>query len=564
MENLLSDLRLAVGMLVKTPVGTIAAVRPAGHRGYVGNAEEWVSSRTGGFKAMRLPWISIPSFAEPGQAHAFASRETQVVSLYTALVRAGNAVRQGRVGVRHQHVVHGYFGVGKSALLLQVLGMLRGELLAGAVPGQRLELPPGLPEPDDPQRWLILRLSGKQVGDIGALSDAIRSAVLDEEEAHAGRAPLSSFLDEVIDQTERQIPGALELPIVHRVLRKRETALYKAIRSELTMLAATLEITRSWYGATVHAKEVHESQSESRQDLDAHLKAVLKGHGLDVGTVAARAGLEVAAGIVRRYGESRTRSSQIERRWTVSSEIVVDALNRFFTATDRAGLPTILVLDDFDELTSTVGPSHFERSRVLAAMLGAFSRLKPTCLVLALREEYMHEDIRRQYARTPVPPLTRIGAELAIEAWGELQQPALETAAVDHLKALGRRLLEGLPADEAVAIPFHFLQLVIRLARTEAPIDEFLDRYLREQFYFGGDALKRIANNLSHEDAVACAAGRPIEGEKYSLSSSERATLGQAGLVRPAMAGDPGDPRITVDPVAAYFRMAKRTEEEQK
>src|SRR5690348_13716249 len=98
---------------------------------------------------IKFPWIVIPKFAEPGQPHAFANREQQLAQLYKMVVSAGNAVRRPRRGgaVRLRAVVTGYMGVGKSALILQALGMIRSE--DGVVDGQTVPLPVGLPEPED-------------------------------------------------------------------------------------------------------------------------------------------------------------------------------------------------------------------------------------------------------------------------------------------------------------------------------------------------------------------------------------------------------------------------------
>src|SRR5580692_4941154 len=120
-------------------------------------------------------WLDIPQIAEPGQAHAFADREAELSQLYLGLVSAGNAVRGGETGVRRRFVVLGPKGVGKSALVLQTLGMLRDEL--GVKDGQRLALPPDLPEPLDRQRWIILRLSGKRVA-VENIPEAIERAII--------------------------------------------------------------------------------------------------------------------------------------------------------------------------------------------------------------------------------------------------------------------------------------------------------------------------------------------------------------------------------------------------
>jgi len=56
--------------------------------------------------------------AEPGQ----------IAQLYKMIVAAGNAVREGESAVHRKTVVSGYLG--ESALILQVLGMLRVALRA--------------------------------------------------------------------------------------------------------------------------------------------------------------------------------------------------------------------------------------------------------------------------------------------------------------------------------------------------------------------------------------------------------------------------------------------------
>src|SRR5580700_7747818 len=132
-------------------------------------------------------WINIPSFAEPGQPHAFADREQELAQLYLGLVSAGNAVRESETGVRYRVVVGGPKGVGKSALVQQALGMLRDEV--GVTPGQRLALPPDLPEPVDRQRWIILRLSGKTVA-AENIPDALQRSIiplLDDASEEIGR-----------------------------------------------------------------------------------------------------------------------------------------------------------------------------------------------------------------------------------------------------------------------------------------------------------------------------------------------------------------------------------------
>src|SRR4029079_18220392 len=97
----------------------------------------------------------------------------------------------------------------------------------------------------------------------------------------------------------------------------------------------------------------------------------------------------------------------LEQEVTVNADLATDALNGLFAATTAAGIPTVLFLDDFDELASGAGPSHAQRAKVLMEVLGVFNQLAPTCLILAIRQEYAHEDLFRQFRRVYVPPMTR-------------------------------------------------------------------------------------------------------------------------------------------------------------
>lgn len=98
-----------------------------------------------------FPWIAISLFPQQAPPYAFADREDQVARLYKSVVSVGNAVRQGQpTNARFRAAVSGYKGVGKSAIIFQVLGMLRAP--DTVIEGQKLTIPPGLPEPEARER----------------------------------------------------------------------------------------------------------------------------------------------------------------------------------------------------------------------------------------------------------------------------------------------------------------------------------------------------------------------------------------------------------------------------
>lgn len=501
--------------------------------------------------AIKFPWIVIPKFAEPGQPHAFANREQQLAQLYKMVVSAGNAVRRPRRegAVRLRAVVTGYMGVGKSALILQALGMIRSE--DGVVEGQTVPLPVGLPEPEDRQLWLILRASGKHVSSFDAIADALQQSML-------------AVLDDVAEEARREIPGVLELPFFHRLFKRREVRLYAEVRSALEKLTKTIEYVRFWQGSLETRSLEQSVKADSSQEAEIQLEGQLKREGREPRTTEARAAVKAAAGIIRQTSMASTTS--VERKLTINAQWVVDALNEFFAATDRAGIPTILVLDDFDEFASSIGPSHHERSQVLSSVLGTFNKLAPTCLLIGLREEYMHEDIQRQYEVISVPPLTRGCAAAALDAWALRQSPPLEADVMEALRHLGDRFLRAFDYQSPVVIPYRFLQLVTWNVNSAGGFDDETERlvlrYLQSQF--PGEvvrSIQRIAKIMPGDDVLPCAEAVPLDPEPYALTPREHKALTKYGLLRPAMAGDPSDKNIVLDPLFAYLRMAITTDD---
>ncbi|HSO00654.1 MAG TPA: hypothetical protein VLS89_20320, partial [Candidatus Nanopelagicales bacterium] len=224
------------------------------------------------------------------------------------------------------------------------------------------------------------------------------------------------------------------------------------------------------------------------------------------------------------------------------------------------------VLDDFDEFASSIGPSHHDRSQVLSSVLGIFNKLAPTCLLIGLREEYMHEDVHRQYEVVPVPPLTRACAADALDAWARRQVPPLTDDDMEALRDVGDRFLRRFEPDAPVVIPFRFLQLVTwivnRAGGARDTTGRLVLRYLQSQF--SGEvvrAVHRIANVMPHEDVLLCAEAVPLEPEPYTMTPRETTTLMKAGLLRPAIAGDPNDRLIVLDPLFAYLHMAITTDD---
>ena len=526
-----------------------------------------------------LPWLDIPDAAQPGQRHAFADRELQLQGLYRALVEAGNAVRDGQIGVRHRHVVHGYKGVGKSALILQTLGLLRGELVIQG-PGQHTDVDQAsLGKPRDVQRWLVFHLSGKHVSSIEALS---------EEIASGGRAALEEVTDKPADpaaldiarrihqSANRQLEHAVELPFFHKHLHKEQSKLYDQVKEALGALVHTLNYVAAWRGS-IRTDRLNQRHSElSEVQRVAQIRAELAARfGVSGGDSAARVGLDAAARLIHKHWAtlSSEMSSELERKWRVDARLVSEALNEFFQATDNAQLPTLLVLDDFDEFSSDIGTSHDQRAGVLRTILGPFQKLAPTCMVIGLRSEYLHEDIRRVFDETPVPAMSRAQFARVVEAWTEVQKPALASEHVSSLNALVRHLLAGfdhLPDSydfdhqyTPIAVPFTLLRIVRHLASigasTGTPPAKLLRRYVRDKLQLQAQrALGKLIARMPESDILDCAAALPLDPTPYDLRPIERRALERSGLWRPAIAADVEDDSIVIDPLAAYIKVAER------
>jgi hypothetical protein len=71
-------------------------------------------------------------------------------------------------------------------------------------------------------------------------------------------------------------------------------------------------------------------------------------------------------------------------------------------------------------------------------------------------------------------------------------------------------------------------------------------------------AIQRLAGAMPDEDIGLCAEAVPLDPEPCAITTRERRALVSAGLLRPAMAGDPEDTRVVIDPLIAYLSAASR------
>ena len=88
---------------------------------------------------------------------------------------------------------------------------------------------------------------------------------------------------------------------------------------------------------------------------------------------------------------------------------------------------------------------------------------------------------------------------------------------------------------------------------------QIIERYFELTLYTeAAEAAKRIASSMSETLIMQCARNSPIDPAALVINESERQALAQAGLLRPAMAGDPKDLRIVLDPLISYLAKASQ------
>ena len=238
------------------------------------------------------------------------------------------------------------------------------------------------------------------------------------------------------------VPEALQLAPLHRLLRTRDAQLYAQVRAELRELATAIEQA---------ARNSANAPAGANQAADERLAS--------------------------------------ERHQRDEAHNLVEVLNRFFRTASLAGLPTLLVLDDFDDIASATEVSAAARARILAAVLSEFSQLAPTCLVLSLRSEFMIDTILRQYRRLYLAPLSRSDARTMLGIWAQTQRPALDAETTLRLQELGDRFLTAFDPDEPAVVPFRFLQLVAWIANNlliyhlqDADPEKMLWRYFNSKY----------------------------------------------------------------------------------
>jgi hypothetical protein len=325
----------------------------------------------------------------------------------------------------------------------------------------------------------------------------------------------------VHQQVASAVPDVLQLSPLHRLLRTRESQLYEQLRADLRELAKAIDHI-TYQVATADTSESGAAASEGREA--AH-----------------------------------------ERRERDEAHILVEVLNRFFRTASAAGLPTLLILDDFDDIAVASGASAERRARMLSSLLSEFTQLAPTCMVLTLRSEYMNDSVLRQYRRIYLPPLNRTDARIILGIWAQAQHPPLDAETTQRLQELGDRFLKSFDIEEPVVIPFRFLQLVTWLANNlliyqlqDADEEKMLLRYFGSKYPLHAvRALRHVVELMPPEHIAACANASPLEGAPYAaLTPHERLALERSSLLRPAVASDPTDPRLVLDPLCAFLRAA--------
>lgn len=492
------------------------------------------------------PYFYVPSAAEPGQPLAFGDREALLRELYLAIAHAGSALRAGNRAVRHRQAVVGYMGVGKSALILRALEMLRAPPAGGAV--------------RDPERWLIFYFSGKHYPNFEALTDGLAKLRTEDAPSERDGRPdtLLSLATEFALQAEPMVPQESAFSIFHRLL-SREQKLHAAVREALSAMTSAISYVQLWRGAMLSRQEERTVQADLSRASEAALEAEIKDLVSVPATAEGNAGLKLAASILSRHGTALKSTEKLEGRWRVSSEILVDVLNNFLDQCTRAGLPTVLVLDDLDEFTSASGDSHQGRAQVLSQVLGTFHGLRPTVLLYGLRKEYMDWDVFRTFSTLEIAPATPPEALIMARAWAEIQSPPIEGEALAVLLALAQTCLSVLDPREPGVVPFRFFRflgwLYNRGELPTTPFSELLGQFLRSNHsYFANEALRKAAETMPDDDVLRCLTTSPVDPEPYALSEQEVEALTGDGLLRPALAGDPNSRAFILDPMAAWLR----------
>jgi hypothetical protein len=393
----------------------------------------------------------------------------------------------------------------------------------------------------------VLRVSGKHVRGIEGLPDDLHRSVL-------------AILEGATRDAEAAAPGVLKLPFFHRLLRTRERDLFEKVRTALTAFSLTVDFVRTWRGAKLTEKADEVRRVERSAEIKTFLETQLKLKGIKPESTEGTAAAGLSASFIAKWSQALESKRTLEHEVTVNADLATEALNGLFAATTAARIPTIFVIDDFDELASSAGPSHAQRAKALMEILGVFNQLTPTGLVVAVRQEYRHEDLYRQFRSIYVPPMTRAAGGDMLDKWACTSTVEWSDEMRKSLRALGERFVGSFPEDAPVVLPDRFLPLVTwaaRYGRENEGTRDLLVRHLRVSV--DGEtvrAAQRLAKVLTDADVEACAEAVPIDPTPYGITPAERLALDSAGYLRPAMAWNEADTRVILDPLIAYLRAA--------
>jgi hypothetical protein len=488
---------------------------------------------------MKSPvYIQIPLFAAPEQLHAFADREKTVEKLYRELVSAGNLARQTNTKTPQRFVVSGYMGTGKSSILLQTLGIIRGQI----------PTPANFPSPVDRDRWIILYVSGKQIGSAYGLTESIQRLIRNADAEELDAPDLATPILEAMGQeAKQQTPNAIELSMFSIVFQREERKLFKEVTSTLKKIDEAL----------IEVKKGGTRTETSKQTIQKTKEASVGG---ELGAESKLA--KITALLQKKSAWNSAEEVSTERKWELNAELLVDALNIFFEATSQAHLPTIMVLDDCDEIVSAAGPSYLNRGPVLSALVGQFARLKPTCVVVGLRQEYSDQDVSRQYRETLVQPMSINQAIPLVNEWLRVQNEQLTEEQRQELHSFVNSIFAGRDREEKSVMPLRLLEIASWFANEPTKGTEttykHLMAWLESSKANALSSIIKLSEALSPEDFLRCATNKPIDPKPYQLSDAERSYLEMAGFIRPAIVGHPNNHDVIIDPVCAYLYWAKQ------
>lgn len=501
--------------------------------------------------------LFVPDSAQPTDDLAFADRDQLVQRLFMEIVNAGNGVREGRQGIHTKVAVSGYMGVGKSALLARVLRMLR-------------DPPPGTAPMRDKERWLILYFSGKNYSSFDALSDELPRLVREAEPSLLDSGPFADLVRDLAEDVQKPAAQVSELRWFHHLFQRTEGKLFARVKDAVEAVGIALAYVSAWRGG--QWKRGLEANRSSERELTlrsnartaAEFKAELEALTTVVGGGTAAAGLDIAADILAKNANKFGFSESVEKTSRVNAEVLVDALNHLFATLRQANIPTILVLDDLDDFASGSGASYSGRARILSAVLAELYRLRPSVLLLGLRQEYKDHEINRHFNVMNVPPMLPDEAREILQAWASHRARPLSTESLIALKALANKLLSPFGASERAIVASQFLKIVSTLYNRGRSDDEevidLLDSFISDEFSAAeGRALREVSRLLRDEDQASCLSGGEIDpSSTMALSETERRQLENANLLRPALAGDPENVHIVLDPLVAWLRRATR------